>query len=771
MSPTEQASGANRSLRARAATFGLSTGEFDLVVEHLGREPNALEAAMFGALWSEHCGYKNSKPLLRLLPTDGPQVLQGPGENAGVVDIGEGWGVAFKMESHNHPSAVEPVQGAATGVGGILRDIFAMGARPFAVLDALRFGEFGDSQRPDEGDADGSERNRYLLAGVVHGIALYGNAIGVPTVGGEIETNPCYAENPLVNVMALGLLRHEELQRGTVGAAGNRLFYVGSKTGRDGLGGAVFASADLSEASGADRPAVQVGDPFMGKLLLEATLDAIGQGLVAGVQDMGAAGLTSSVGEMAHRARLGVDFHVDRVPRREEGMTPLEVMLSESQERMVLTAKPGMEDALVALLERWELDVVEVGTVADHGRFRIYDRHELVADMPVGPLNEPPEYTREGVEAPEVTAARTRDLTDVPVPNDLEATLLRLLASPTIASKRPVYQQFDHQVMTNTVVVPGAADAAVMRVKGTNLGVAATVDCNARYVYLEPRLGAAHAVAEAARNLSCVGATPLGVTDNLNFGNPTDPAVYYQMQQAVAGLREACLALGTPVTGGNVSLYNQYRSGSGQRAIHPTPTVGMVGVLPDVRRHAGMGLEREGDEVLLIGSTTAGLGASEYLHRVHGVEAGAPPPLDLELEEKVQAIVRGLVSDGICRSAHDVGQGGLAVALAEMALAGDCGVDARITFAASGGDGVHDGAGTRPDELLFGESAARIVVAVADADVSEVRARCEATGVPCTALGVATGSRFTLRAGSALLDVDIEELRAAYEDTYRKALR
>ncbi|MFO7544290.1 MAG: phosphoribosylformylglycinamidine synthase subunit PurL [Trueperaceae bacterium] len=765
MSGAERHGMARVGLRARAATFGLSEEEFDLVVGHLGREPNALEAAMFGALWSEHCGYKNSKPLLRTLPTQGPQVLQGPGENAGVVDIGEGWGVAFKMESHNHPSAVEPVQGAATGVGGILRDIFAMGARPFAVLDALRFGELD------------SERNRYLLAGVVHGIALYGNAIGVPTVGGEIETNPCYAENPLVNVMALGLLRHEELQRGTVGAAGNRLFYVGSKTGRDGLGGAVFASADLSEASGADRPAVQVGDPFMGKLLLEATLDAIRQGLVAGVQDMGAAGLTSSVGEMAHRASLGVDFHVDRVPRREDGMTPLEVMLSESQERMVLTAKPGKEDELVALLRRWELDVVEVGTVADHGRFRIYDGDDVVADMPVGPLNEPPEYTRDGVEAPEVTAARTRDLSDVPLPDDLKANLLTLLASPTIASKRPVYQQFDHQVMTNTVLVPGAADAAVMRVKGTDLGVAATVDCNARYVYLEPRLGAAHAVAEAARNLSCVGATPLGVTDNLNFGNPTEPTVYYQMQQAVEGLREACLALGTPVTGGNVSLYNQYRSGSGQRAIHPTPTVGMVGVLADVNRRAGMGLAREGDELLLIGSTRADLGASEYLYRVHGIEAGAPPPLDLEFEEKAQAIVRGLVSDGLCQTAHDVSQGGLAVALAEMALAGTFGLDARIDFGSGAGSGPGTAAGgsavgaPRPDELSFGEAAARIVVAVESECVPEVRARCNATGVPCTPLGKVTGKRFTLRAGGAVVDADIEELRAAYEATYRKALR
>jgi phosphoribosylformylglycinamidine synthase subunit PurL len=466
---------------------------------------------MFGALWSEHCGYKNSRPLLRRLPTEGPQVLQGPGENAGVVDVGDGWGVAFKMESHNHPSAVEPVQGAATGVGGILRDIFAMGARPFAVLDALRFGDLATA------------RTRYLLHGVVEGIAGYGNAIGVPTVGGEIAFHPSYQENPLVNVMALGLLRHEELQSGTVGAVGHVLLYVGAKTGRDGLGGAVFASADLSAASDADRPAVQVGDPFLEKLLLEACLEAIQAGLVAGVQDMGAAGLTSSVGEMAHRAGLGVDLDLGRVPRRERGMTPLEVMLSESQERMVLTAVPGREDELIALLRRWELDAVPVGVVRDHGRFRLFEGDELVADMPVGPLNDAPTYVREGREDPAVTVARARSLDDLPPPTDAGAALLDLLADPTIASKRAVYERYDHQVMTNTVVLPGAADAAVLRLKGSDRAVAATVDCNARYVLLAPRHGAALAVVEAARNLAAVGATPLGVTDNLNFGNPTVP--------------------------------------------------------------------------------------------------------------------------------------------------------------------------------------------------------------------------------------------------------
>ena len=558
------------SLRDRASTFGLSDEEFDGVIAALGREPNALEAAMFGALWSEHCGYKNSRPLLKRLPTEGPQVLQGPGENAGVVDIGDGYAVAFKMESHNHPSAVEPVHGAATGVGGILRDIFAMGARPVAVLDSLRFGELDN------------DRTKYLLNGVVYGISLYGNAIGVPTVGGDIVFHPCYQENPLVNVMAVGLMRHEQLQSGTVGEVGNTLVYVGSRTGRDGLGGAVFASADLSEQSDADRPAVQVGDPFMEKLLLEACLEAIAEDLVIGVQDMGAAGLTSSVAEMAYRAGQGIDFYVDKVPRRETGMTPLEVLLSESQERMVLVPKPGKEEELLELLGKWELEAVIVGEVASHRMFRVIEKGEVVGDMPVAALNEAPTYTREGIEDEEVRFRREQTI-EVNVPNNLEEVLLELLSSPTIASKRPVFEQYDHQVMTNTVVLPGQADAAVLRVKGTSRGIAMTVDCNPRYCYLDPYEGAKLAVAEAARNLACVGATPLAITDNLNFGNPTRADVYYQMERAVEGLKDACLALGTPVTGGNVSLYNQYRTtqsqADGLRAVHPTPNVGMVGVL------------------------------------------------------------------------------------------------------------------------------------------------------------------------------------------------
>jgi phosphoribosylformylglycinamidine synthase II len=744
------------SLRDQAATFGLSDDEFTQVVAHLGCEPNALEAGMFGALWSEHCGYKNSRPLLKRLPTEGASVLQGPGENAGVVDIGDGFAVAFKMESHNHPSAVEPVQGAATGVGGILRDIFAMGARPFAVLDSLRFGDLADP------------RTRYLLNGVVEGIAHYGNAIGVPTVGGEIGFSPCYQENPLVNVMALGLMRHEALQSGTVGEVGNRLIYVGSKTGRDGLGGAVFASADLSDSSDADRPAVQVGDPFMEKLLLEACLEAIAADLVIGVQDMGAAGLTSSVAEMAYRAGRGVDLWVDAVPRRESGMSPLEVLLSESQERMVLSARPGREAELLALLERWELDAVEIGEVAAHDFFRILEGGRVVGEMPVAALNEAPTYTREGIEADEVHLARETPV-EVPVPEDLGAALVTLLSSPTIASKRPVYRRFDHQVMTNTVVLPGTADAAVMRVKGSGVegtgvssqrGVAATTDCTPRYGYLDPKLGAQHAVAEAARNLACVGATPLAITNNLNFGNPTRSDVYYQLSESVDGLAEACQALSTPVTGGNVSLYNQYRTPSGVRAIYPTPTVGMVGVLPDVSKRATTGFKRDGDTILLVGDNTDELGASEYLACCHGLEIGRPPGLNLKRARALNEGVSSLIQTGLCDTAHDLSDGGLAVALAEMVLSGDRG--AKVTLAEV----------LRPDALLFGEAASRVLLSVLPERADAVTAHLEGYGLPVQTLGETGGVRLslTLTATDTALDLPLDDLRYAFESPLQIAL-
>jgi phosphoribosylformylglycinamidine synthase subunit PurL len=743
------------SLRSRAATFGLSEGEYDLLVSRIGREPNALEAAIVGAMWSEHCGYKNSRPLFSAFPTTGPQVLQGPGENAGVVDIGEGWGVAFKMESHNHPSAVEPFQGAATGVGGILRDIFAMGARPFAVLDSLRFGD------PD------SPRTRHLVNGVVEGISHYGNAIGVPTVGGEVTFHPSYQENPLVNVMALGLLRHEDLAKGTMGEVGNVIIYVGSKTGRDGLGGAVFASADLSDASQADRPAVQVGDPFMEKLLLEATLEAIESGVVAGVQDMGAAGLVSSTCEMAYRAGLGITMRLDDVPTRESGMVPMELCLSESQERMILVPVPGREQELYDLLEKWELDVVNIGQVEAHNNYRLTWRGEVVCDLPVDLLNEAPKYTREGVESPDIIAARGRDLSGVPVPSDLSDVLLKLLSHPTIASKRPIFERYDQQVMTNTVVLPGAADAAVMRVKGSTgslgngLGVAATSDCNPRFVQLDPYTGAAAAVAEAARNLACVGATPLAITDNLNYGNPHRPEVYYQMQRGVQGIADACRALNTPVTGGNVSLYNQYVEEGRTVAIHPTPTIGMVGVLPDISQRATLGIKAAGQPLYLLGDIGDSIGASQYLETVHGLEAGQVPPLDLALAGRVNDGVLALIRAGLTNTAHDCAEGGLGVALAEMVMAGNIGLNAVLNSDA------------RADALLFGEAHSRIVVAISDAaDTDDVESILKNLNVPFTVLGETGGNTVTisLPRQNVSLSVNLSELSAAYDEPLRGVL-
>ena len=745
------------SLRDRAATFGLSAEEYDLLVGRIGREPNALEAAIVGAMWSEHCGYKNSRPLFSAFPTTGPQVLQGPGENAGVVDIGDGWGVAFKMESHNHPSAVEPVQGAATGVGGILRDIFAMGARPFAVLDSLRFGN------PD------SPRTRFLLNGVVEGIAHYGNAIGVPTVGGEVTFHPSYQENPLVNVMALGLLRHEDLAKGTMGEVGNQIVYVGSKTGRDGLGGAVFASADLSDASQADRPAVQVGDPFMEKLLLEATLEAIQAGVVAGVQDMGAAGLVSSTCEMAYRAELGITMDLNKVPTRESGMVPMELCLSESQERMILVPVPGREQELHDLLAKWELDVVTIGEVEAHNNYRLTWNGEVVCDLPVALLNEAPKYTREGVESPEIVAARERDLSGVALPGDLGAVLTDLLAHPTIASKRAIFQRFDHQVMTNTVVVPGAADAAVLRVKGSGMGVAATSDCNPRFVQLDPYTGAAAAVAEAARNLACVGATPLAITDNLNFGNPHRPEVYFQLQQAVQGIADACRALNTPVTGGNVSLYNQYVEEGRTVAIHPTPTIGMVGVLPDVTVRATMDLKPGAHTLYLLGTHADSVGASQYLETVHGLEAGRVPALDLGLEQRVIDGTLALIRSGLTTTAHDCAEGGLAVALAEMAIAGGRGLKVSLNAPAD----------VRADALLFGEAHSRVVVAVPVGREGEAEARLGELNVPFALLGDAPGQAgadelqtvtIALPAHNVHLSVNLETLKTAFESPLTEIL-
>lgn len=725
---------------------GLSTDEYRLVLDVLGREPTFTELGVFSAMWSEHCGYKNSRPLLRTLPTEAPWVLQGPGENAGVIDVGDGLAIAFKIESHNHPSAVEPYQGAATGVGGILRDVFTMGARPIAVLNSLRFGEI---------DGPEADRVRYLVAGVVRGIGDYGNCVGIPTVGGEVYFDAAYEGNPLVNAMAIGLLRAEDLIRGVAEGVGNPIMTVGAKTGRDGIHGATFASAELSEESEARRPQVQVGDPFTEKLLLEASLELIRSGHIVGIQDMGAAGLVSSSTEMAARSGTGVHIEITRVPVREPGMTPYEILLSETQERMLVVALAGREEEVRAILGRWDLDAETIGHVTDTGRYVIVENGTPVVDIPGEPLvNGCPTYTREGRESPEITALRQWDpvgLTPRAEEADPAWTLRALLDSPTIASKRWVYQQYDSTVRTNTVVGPGS-DAAVLRLRGTRRAIAATVDCNGRYVFLNPRRGAMIAVAEAARNLACTGALPRAVTNNLNFGNPLKPEVYHQLAEAVRGMGEACRAFATPVTGGNVSLYNENPRG----AIYPTPTIGMVGVIDDVDRVMTSGFRTEGDAIVLFGRNTGELGGSEYLKVVHGRVAGDAPEIDLQHERALQQLLLDAIARGWLRSAHDCAEGGLAVALAESAFA-----DPRHAF----GVQIDLDDDLPPAALLFGEAQGRAVVSCGDADLVALLDLAERHGVPARRIGAvsAVDAPFRIATRGATLDAPIQRLASVYE--------
>lgn len=740
------------SLRSRAADFGLTTSEYDLVVTHLQREPNELETAMFGALWSEHCGYKHSKPLLKTLPTDGPYVLQGPGENAGVVDVGDGYGVAFKVESHNSPTAVRPFSGAATGVGGILRDIFAMGARPFAVLGATRFGELNTA------------RTITLMREAVAGMAHYANTMGIPTVGGELDTHPVYTDNPLVNVMALGLLKHEDLQTGSVGEPGNLLYYVGAPTGRDGLGGAVFSSAERDVAAGDQSDhTVQRFDAELERRLMEACLEAIELNLVIGIQDMGAAGLTSSVGEMAYRSGHGVDLHIENVPMQADDMTPAEVLLSETQERMVLTIVPEKEGELLALFERWDVHGAVIGEVTDTKRWRIYHYGELVGDVPVNEINEAPTYTPRAKENPLVKQAR-KSRWDVAA--DDEQALLALLSASGIASKAPIYRQFNLPEEGAFVTATGRADAAILRIPGTDRGVAAAIDCNQRYVYLDPKLGAAHAVAEATRNISTTGATPVGITDNFNFGSPEDPHVYHEMREVTKGIKDACEALEAPVTGGNVSLYNQYKDGEIMTAIYPTPTIGAVGVFENVAHHTTMRLQPGDDVLCLIGPRTSTLGASEYLHRVHNLEVGSPPPLDLALEHAVQRFVRHLVANGTVITAHDVSQGGLAVALAELQVRTERAIAADLTELYSEQMDHEDGASTFT-QTLFGEAASRIVFALPRDELMKVMTEAADAAVPFSVIGrVTDGTEFSITAGDHTATWAPAALRAAYFDPF-----
>ena len=694
------------------AEHGISEDEYGQVLEILGRVPTFTELGVFSAMWSEHCGYKHSKRLLRRLPTRAPWVIQGPGENAGVIDVGDGLALAFKIESHNHPSAVEPYQGAATGVGGILRDIFTMGARPVAVLDSLRFGDLD------------SPRVRYLFSGVVRGIGDYGNCVGIPNLGGEVFFDRAYEENPLVNAMCLGIMRAEEMIRGEATGVGNVLMAVGARTGRDGIHGATFASEELSEDDDeASRPRVQVGDPFTEKLLLEASLELIGSGHIVGIQDMGAAGLTSSASEMAGRSGSGVEFDVSRVPVREEGMTPYEILLSESQERMLVVAKRDRESQVRAILEKWELRAESIGRVTDDGRFRVLEDGEVVADIPALPLTEGcPTYERDGREDPAVAELRALDLGHLlEREGDLTPDFLELVESPNIASKAWIYEQYDTTVRTDTVVRPGG-DAGVLRVGGSGRGVAATTDSNGRYSYLSPREGAKAAVAEAARNIVCTGAVPRAVTNCLNFGSPLRPETYFQLRESVLGMAEACTYFETPVTGGNVSLYNE----TGGRPVLPTPVIGMVGVIGDVSSALRHAFRRPSDAIILLGETRCEIGGSEYVYRREGKIGGTPPAVDLEAERQLQRTVLALHADGLIRSAHDCSEGGLACALAESALDADdgpFGIEIEINDDAP------------PVALFFGESQGRIVVSCAPGDTERCLQVARAHCLPATLLG------------------------------------
>jgi phosphoribosylformylglycinamidine synthase II len=726
---------------------GLTEEEYERIKVILGREPNFTELGVFSVMWSEHCSYKNTRLELRKFPTSGPKVLVKAGEeNAGVIDIGDGWAVAFKMESHNHPSAVEPFQGAATGVGGIIRDIFTMGARPVFLLDSLRFG-------PIQGATTAAKNNRRLFSEVVAGIAHYGNCVGIPTIGGEIYFDESYEGNPLVNVFCLGILRHEQIARGAAEGVGNPVFYVGSETGRDGLAGAAFASRDLTEESKQDRPAVQVGDPFKGKLLLEACLELLASGCVAGIQDMGAAGLTCSTCETASRGGTGVQIDLALVPQREPGMTPYEILLSESQERMLIIVERGRESTVKEIFDKWDLPYACVGEVTGDGVMRVLNQGSIEVEIPADKLaNDGPVYEREVAADPPVPELRIEDIPAA----DLNESLVRLLADPTIASKNWVYRQYDHTVRAGTVVPPGS-DAAVFYVREADKYLAATTDCNGLYCKLDPREGARIAVAEAARNLVCSGAKPLAVTDNLNFGNPYHPENFWQLREAVEGLAEACLRFGTPVTGGNVSLYNQNPDG----AIDPTPTVGMVGVIAEERWITRQYFRDPLDVIYLIGPVGHELGASQYLKIVHGRKEFLPPRLSYDLELGVQAVVLALIQKGLVKSAHDCSEGGFGVAIAESCVSGERKIGASVDF----GHWPE-----RLDQILFNESQSRVIISAGPEDTAALEAICTAAEIQFGRVGVVGGSDLIISTQREALRWDIAELYQAWYSSLERAM-
>ncbi len=716
----------------------LTEDEYRRIVELVGREPNLTELGIFSVMWSEHCGYKSSRVHLKRLPTEGKRVVQGPGENAGILDIGDGLVVVFKIESHNHPSYIEPYQGAATGVGGILRDIFTMGARPIAVLDSLRFGP------PDD------PNNRRVMEGVVSGISGYGNSIGIPTVGGEVYFDACYAANPLVNVFSLGLAAKDKIFYAKAQGEGNPVLYVGAKTGRDGIHGATMASAEFGKDTEHKRPNVQVGDPFKEKLLLEACLEVMDKGLIIGIQDMGAAGLTCSTTEMAAKGGVGIEIDLDLVPQREAGMTAYEIMLSESQERMLLVASKENVGKVQEVFAKWDLDAPVIGRVTSGGRARVRFKGEVVVDVPVDAVvNLCPAYTRPSV--PPVPPEAGAALPPVPRPTDLNETFLRLLASPSIADKEWVFRQYDHMVQVNTVFLPGA-DAAVLRIKGTKKALAMTLDGNALYTNLDPGTGARIAVAEACRNLACVGARPIGVTNCLNFGNPEKPEIMGQFESVIDGMAEACRTFEIPVTGGNVSFYNDTEGTS----IHPTPVLGVVGIIEDLRKAVTPGFKAAGDVVVLVGENREEIGGSEYLKAVHGLESGAPPRIDLAAERRVQEFVLAAIEAGLVRSAHDLSEGGLAVALAECAFHGRDRVGATVDLA----DDI------RADALVFGETQSRIILSCRKTKLEALMKLAMEAGVPAAAIG-RTGGRdvAVLQKGRELIRVGVEGARRRWKES------
>jgi phosphoribosylformylglycinamidine synthase II len=758
---------------------GLTPEEFEKIKQLLGgREPTRTELGIFSVMWSEHCSYKSSRVHLKRLPTRSKLVVQGPGENAGIVDIGDGWACAFKIESHNHPSFIEPFQGAATGVGGILRDIFTMGARPVAVMDSLRFGPITDSsaeRRASRPSVQSSavvptqaeiHKNHSVMEGVVSGVASYGNCFGVPNLGGEVKFEPCYSGNPLVNAFALGLVRRDQIFYGRASGEGNPVIYVGSKTGRDGIHGATMASEEFSEGSEAKRPNVQVGDPFLEKLLLEACLEAMQTGAIIGIQDMGAAGLTCSTCEMGARGGTGVEIELDRVPQRETGMTPYEIMLSESQERMLLVAQKGREEEVFRVFQKWGLDAVEVGRVTNDAKMRVLEHGKIVAEIPNAALtDDAPVYKRPLKRwEPPVDREKPEHIQFSAGP-DFTPQLKQLLSSPNICSKRWVWQQYDHMVQTNTVDAPGAGDAGVIRIKGSKRGLAMALDGNGRWCYLDPRLGAMHAVAEAARKVACTGATPIGATNCLNFGNPEKPHIMWQFSQVIDGITKACEELDTPITGGNVSFYNE-TLGDG---IYPTPVIGVVGILKDVHKAAKMHFAQAGRKIVLLRANEPGdavdaeseFGSSEYAKEILGAVWGYPPELDLEREATLQRALITLIEAEIVESAHDCADGGLIVALVEAALPAGVGANLRLAKRKL----AHE-------FRLFGEDASRVVLSCDPIHLPRIQEIAEEYGVIADVLGETGSDRVEIAIdGQLAISASIDELRASYEGALEKALR